>query len=580
MVNSLLIFNLPIITWVYICFIIVLFIGFAIVLFVLRKKDFEISNSYKKHSIKRNVIEVNLLSKEVFIYNISNKSISRKMTLDNFLFLLHESERNNFLLWCEDLLNIEFDEKNSMNVKLFSSLMSLNKKTYHKNLLKAYSINKKEKIIYFESVFLLNLPCNFNKNKNKYSYFFQDYKDISSMYENGKFLRGCAISIKIENKDSNYIIYNKTEIEYYLLDSLYKNLSTNTIYFYIRDNNKFEINLLDSKAITRYSLKKMIKVINDSLLKTFEILNFNYYFNFYVVGGLVSELNHDCSLMNDQLEELFDKSTNESSNIALYKIKNNKDENTNELVNIVRNNLINFTFSHIIKISNSNLNPITNYGYLLNFKFKDSKYKSFNELLENLNSIDDIKNIYASGLRNALSIYINERESYFSKLVIEIKKDNLLNLLTTLEKIEDLEETHLMFMIDLRELLNNKEETLNLINELKKLGIELAGLIKTNDIYVDKELCSKLDAFFIYASLNKDVKGDSKEFMKIHSILDRIVGSKKPLIIYGSNSYVEMELFNKAGINYFSNDFIATPTSSINNLEKKVIKKITSIVRN
>ena len=98
MVNSLLIFNLPIITWVYICFIIVLFIGFAIVLFVLRKKDFEISNSYKKHSIKRNVIEVNLLSKEVFIYNISNKSISRKMTLDNFLFLLHESERNNFLL--------------------------------------------------------------------------------------------------------------------------------------------------------------------------------------------------------------------------------------------------------------------------------------------------------------------------------------------------------------------------------------------------------------------------------------------------------------------------------------------------
>ncbi len=576
-------FNWPIITWVYSIFIAILLISFLIVIFILKRKDTEIKVSYKKHSINHNFLKVDLLNKEVTIFNPNNNKISKELSLDKFLELISEEDRNNFLLWCEELISNDFKENSEFNCNIFNTKMILeNKKIYHKNLLDAYNVIKKDKIIYFDSKFLLNLPSVYNRNKNTFNPILYDFKDISNMYENGKFLRGCSIIIKIEKKDSNYISYNENKIKYILLDSLYEILPSNSVYFYFKDHNNFEIDLFESKAITRYSLKKMINKINKGLLKTFEMRNYISNFNFYIVAGLVSELNHEYDVMYNQLEDIYTRLTNEETNAAIFKSNENQiiENQKDDLINIIRDKSIKYEFTNIVKITNSNLRPISNFGYLVDFKFNDDKYDDFEDLVENSELFKKDKDIYTLGIREILPIYLSQRESYFSKLAIKIKKNNLMNLLNSLTKIENINDTHLMFIVDLRELLNNEEESLQLIEKLTNVGAEIGGLIENNDIYINKNICSKLNCFFVKTNLNKDVKNDSKEFMQIHSLLDRIVGFNKPLIILGSNSFIEIELFNKSGINYFGSEIISQKSNSINPIERKIIKKLSNISKN
>ncbi len=329
----------------------------------------------------------------------------------------------------------------------------------------------------------------------------------------------------------------------------------------------------------------MLNNINNSINKTFEFCGYDDSFDFYIVGGLVSELPHDTNKMYEELNDLFKNSLSSQSNIGIYEINKDDDEGMgykNEVISIYRNKNITSTFMNVIK-----LNPLynqlpSNYGYIAEFNIDSKKFKNFDELVEASEIYGKVKSVYAAAIQNSLEIYLAQRESYFSKFIFNIKKEFISEVIPSINKMEKVDQAHIVFLVDMNELLDEKNDSkkLDLFKNIHTKGFEIAALIKSSDTLVDATICKEVDAFFIESNLKFGVKADSRDFMKIHSLLDRLVGFKKPLIIYDSNSFTEVELFFKAGIYHFSSTILSKASATILPLDKKVVRKLQNITKN
>ena len=566
--------------------LIALLILAGLAIFIVHKFEYKkVKKTFKKEINKSNKIIISFNDELVDIYNPHREHSKRTITYDKFLRLVHEKERSSFENWIREVSKKEYKYDNHDNAKIFTTIFNEKRNVYLKSLYCIYQIDRKNNKLFLNGEYLLNTPCNYNKNKQRYSRPLQDYDDIVRLYDNGFFLRGCSISIKFEKKDNNYIAYNTEEIRFLLLDALFKFLDGSTIYFYFKDSNEFEINLLDKKAITKYSLKKMLNNINESINKTFELYGYDNSFDFYIVGGLVSELPHDTNKMYEELNNLFKNSLSTQSNIGIYEINNEDDEKSgykNEVNSISRNKTITSTFTNVIKLNPQYNQLPSNYGYITKFNVDSKTFSNFEELVEASEIYGKVKQIYATAIQSSLEIYLAQRESYFSKYIFHIKKEYINEVLPSINKMEKVEQAHIVFLVDMNELLDEKNESkkLDLFKNIHTKGYEIAALIKSSDILIDPLIYKEVDAFFIESNLKFGVKADSRDFMKIHSLLDRLVGFKKPLIIYESNGFTEIELFYKAGIYHFSSTILSKASATILPLDKKVVRKLQNITKN
>ena len=329
----------------------------------------------------------------------------------------------------------------------------------------------------------------------------------------------------------------------------------------------------------------MLNNINESINKTFELYGYDNSFDFYIVGGLVSELPHDTNKMYEELNNLFKNSLSTHSNIGIYEINNEDDEKSgykNEVNSIYRNKNITSTFTNVIKLNPQYNQLPSNYGYIAKFNIDSKTFSNFEELVEASEIYGKVKPIYATAIQSSLEIYLAQRESYFSKYIFHIKKEYINEVLPSINKMEKVEQAHIVFLVDMNELLDEKNESkkLDLFKNIHTKGYEIAALIKSSDILIDPLIYKEVDAFFIESNLKFGVKADSRDFMKIHSLLDRLVGFKKPLIIYESNGFTEIELFYKAGIYHFSSTILSKASATILPLDKKVVRKLQNITKN
>ena len=263
--------------------LIALLILAGLAIFIVHKFEYKkVKKTFKKEINKSNKIIISFNDELVDIYNPHREHSKRTITYDKFLRLVHEKERSSFENWIREVSKKEYKYDNHDNAKIFTTIFNEKRNVYLKSLYCIYQIDRKNNKLFLNGEYLLDTPCNYNKNKQRYSRPLQDYDDIIRLYDNGFFLRGCSISIKFEKKDNNYIAYNTEEVRFLLLDALFKFLDGSTIYFYYKDPNEFEINLLDKKAITKYSLKKMLNNINNSINKTFELCGYDDSFDFYI----------------------------------------------------------------------------------------------------------------------------------------------------------------------------------------------------------------------------------------------------------------------------------------------------------
>jgi len=126
------------------------------------------------------------------------------------------------------------------------------------------------------------------------------------------------------------------------------------------------------------------------------------------------------------------------------------------------------------------------------------------------------------------------------------------------------------------------EDDLTYIHTIKNIqtkGYE-CGIIITQNDYTLKDSTYNLFNYFIFdLSSITTIKSNSREFMNLHSNLEKFVKFNKPIVCINVYSWAIMELLIKSGINYVSSKEINGGSTLLLPLEKKAERKLTTMMR-
>ena len=569
-------------------YIILIFVLIAIIIVAISAFKFF---SFRKKQKTANILSshfyyiINLKKHSVRRYNYRNFDKYKEMSFVEFISNFAENERDKAKTFFTSFISKkEIDQYSNDVVSSFVMINSKFKHFVNRILFKVIKIDYDEGIIYVESHRLFNLPCNLNKNKKKFKATTSSLGEIKKTYEDGFFAKGSFFVISFKKKDNIDTFFNEYQIRYIILDGLYKSFKTLSSYFFFKDNDEFEIDLLDKNFIASYDVKNMTKRIIRRISEVFENYGFDNVYYFTITGSLVSELSHDFDLSYRALKECIEKNYEENLLYSIYrKEEANEDAKTwairTDVLKVIKENLIRPSFRSIICLEN---NEIKIYGYQVKFKVLYDKFKSLDDLKKDAKINNNTKEIFSLCLKTAIPSYLTFRENFFTKLYIPINLNEIQYALLSIPYVERSNQAHLVFVLDINEFLDLEDLTpaINIIKDVQRKGHEVAVRCINGGFKIKTELGQVIDSFFVDLNLEENVKADSKSYIASHPFLDRLYQFHKPIIEVNAKSFSEVELLYRSGLTYFSSDAIQGYTEMIDKLDKKIIKKLTNLINN
>ena len=569
-------------------YIILIFVLIAIIIVAISSFKFF---SFRRKQKATNILSshyyyiINLKKQTVRRYNYRNFDGYKDMSFVEFISHFAESERDKAKTFFTSFASKkEIDQYSNDVVSSFVMINSKFKHFVNRILFKIIKVDYESGILYAESHRLFNLPCNLNKNRKKFKAITSTLGEIKKSYEDGFFAKGSFFIISFKKKENIDSFFNEYQIRYIILDELYRYFKSASSYFFFKDNDEFEIDLLDKNFIAGYDVKNMITRIIRRVTKVFENYGFDNVYFFTISGSLVSELNHDFDLSYRALKDRIEKNYEDNVLYSVYrKEEANEDAKTwairTDLLKVIKENLIKPSFRSIICLEN---NELKIHGYQVKFKVLYDKFKSLDDLKKDAKMNNNTKEIFSLCLKTAIPTYLTYRENYFTKLYIPINLSEIQYALLSIPYVKRSNEAHLVFVLDINEFLDLEDLTpaINTIKDVQHKGHEVAIRCTNGGFKIKTELGQVIDSFFVDLNLEENVKADSKSYIASHPFLDRLYQFHKPIIEVNAKSFSEVELLYRSGLTYFSSDVIQGYTEMIDKLDKKITKKLTNLINN
>lgn len=574
----------------------ILIIIFFVLFFFYRKKDvIDKKRRYGKSYGSEFLYIIKKRSGTVYRYNLKDLNHYKTYLYDDFLKLF---TLNNSMLF-NDYLNVLLTESSSLKemnetidykskeaIVLLSVTDKGKQSTNHRVVFKCMDVDNVNDIIYLKGTHLFNLPVIETKSKKKIKRVEYHISEIVKLYEDGFFAKGSMFNIRFKKKEGVLSHYNEYELRYIILDSLYKEFKNNKdIYFYFKNEDEFEIDVLDSSFITIYNLNERLKIFIKSIQDTFEKYGYSYIYNYSLSGSLVSELYHE---YDKSYEELKKKCLDNFDNNLTFSIFKKEDKNKEsgswiaktEVIKVIRSQGVEASFRNVYDFKDHH---VMNFGYMVNFRSLSVNFQSMDALKKAAKSSNSYKEIFSLCLKKAVPSYIANKENYYSKIFLPISYDEITIALRSLPYIKDIVNAHVVFTFSLNEILDLKDEDEEVIKTLKNIqlkGNEVAFLIKKEnyDAIKDNELFNLVDFFIVNLDNEENLKADSKSFLLTHSLLEKLVPFKKVIIVINAKSLTEIELLYRSGVEYFSSDCISGYNTMIQPIDKKIYKKLITMI--
>lgn len=557
---------------------ITLTIGITLFDWKISKKNKEIINH--RYNMSQNII-VDFFNQEVRIVSLKNLRKSFKLSLVEYLNLFEQSEQNVIKNWMQGLLDGSIDPDIDENmVKVADSFVDFdNKKSIIKTLILCTYIDKSKKTLFFESELLLNTPAdtigkNNKRNESKYYY---ELSEIKNKYDKGAFSKGCLFEIRLIKKENILSTYNVDFIKVIILDAIYKVLSKNNAFFYFT-NNKMELCLIDDRSITNFMLPRYVNQIKEKISEILEIRGYLNNFDFYIVSGLISDLdkNYDNSYL--VLEKYFNLDLDYKRKYFIYKPDHEgkldlEQSYRTEINRLIRNQNLEVYFRPLVHIANKR---VINMGYLSFVKPVNTIFKDLDEIKKFAKMYDLDKDLFSLIIRKIIPTFINEKENVTQKLAIKVSVDQIGYATRSIPHFSGISNAYLILCFDSKELidLEDDEDLMRGIKNLKDKGYEIGLYLTSNDYVLKRSTYSIFDYFFFNALLPNNVKVSSQEFLKAHQYLEKLIKFDAIMVGIEGLNMQSIELLVKSGLEYFSAECISPKSPMLLPLDKKISRKL------
>lgn len=547
---------------------------------------------------KRKTAIINLKENSIEIISFDDLSERVKIDYDTFLKNFPFAEKGKIENWIRELFSEGnlYDSPNSVFVSDFYTNNEKKKKSKKKVLTRiclwATSVNKKDQIIYLNIRELRNLPSTYNKSKKSLQHNdVYTYKDVERLYNKGLFIKGSLISINFEKGKNTLVPYDDYFFRYVVLNELYKKdevfklLDLDNSYVFFDKEKPLQIYLITKKGKneTNYRLERTLKKLEEKLGKLFETMGAKNTNNLCIVASKNSFLTRNFDKNIEVLNNLTKLCREDGRTLSIYKNDNGDKENIedsykNEIIKLIKNSSLEVYFLPVYKITNKRV--FIN-GYISRpvpvksafYKIGDArKYADKNNLSKEFSSLIAKKTIPA---------YSSQRENISAKLFYPIVISELGFIQRSLTRMSNVDTINFAFVIDALELVekDGNKELMSQIKNLQEKDFEFYLKIRRGDFILKDSTFDAFDGYLVDAKLNNNVKIESREYLTSLSLIGKLTQFKKPIISINTNSWAEIEILSKAGLNLFASKVIVEESQMIGTINKKNAKKLLNMYK-
>ena len=564
---------------------------FAIIYGVLlRKKNLMTEKKRLENSnIFCNCI-LNLRTQTVKIIKLNNLDDIQTIPFLDFLTNFSVKEQNDLKLWFESLV-VEKDPCENKKVFLATEVIySTNKKNikYEKTTLTVNQIDRAANVIYFIKEPQKYIPCQIKNKKliknKRNNEIFLNYSQIKSLFESNELKKGSCYFIKLISKNDTFCSFNEKYIFYKIMNNFFKYYEESNIYVLFNEENPLDILIFDSKGYTEYQLSNRVSNIYNKIQRMCDVDGFSRFFSIVAISTKCEDLSHEFDKSYGLINKYCSSMIEEKKCVEYLNAKSNdfkalQDTYSNEVSYIINNGLVNIYFDPVIKITPKR---VTIFGYNYTpILSGDSKFVDFEEFKKYANKFDYRKECYSFVIRKTISNFINQKNNASYRLFSLIDLQDVPYANRLFPHISDLKDCNLILTFKNNEFIDNEndEEYIHVIKNAQTKGYDCALYRNIND-YDLKESTYKLFNYFLFNLENyKELKSNSREFVKVHCLLEKFVKFNKPIICVNVYNWAVMELLIKCGITYFSSPNVFSSSTLLSPLDKKTLRKFNSIVK-
>ena len=533
-------------------------------------------------------------SDRVFIVNYQEQTVDcfdlndlRKIETISFLDFLNffpDSEQNSVRTFIISLLNLNFNELNEDSILVTNFSLYSNKKRFlYRGILQTREVDKEKQIVYLEASRLTHTPVEHRNNKKNAKHDIYEVGIIKKMYDDGRFNKGTMHVFRFFLKPNTVSYVNEYILRLFLIDMIYS-ITNNNISYFSFTGGTLEFSVLDLRTFNDYQMSKFVFDMVHTIDRFLEIKGLNSYYDYSVCSSQVSDLPLYFDAAYAALQELQKNAKQINRKLSTYKAGISDSSIIESTYKIEVNRIIKdkdfaIKFSPIVHVTNSRVSIP---AYISIIKFNSSLISTNTEVYRYANEFGLNTELMPLILRKVIPPFISQCSSLGNtKLAFEISINDLNNVVKIISHIAKSNTIKVILMIRSLEMID-LEGNINIENQIKVLkekGYNFGLLVKQGD-YILKDKTYKLfDYYFVDPALESNVKQDSRSYIKIESLFDKLRRLENPIIAINLASFQGVELLSKSGIKDFSSDAISKADFMLLPIDSKIHKKLLTMVK-
>ncbi len=569
--------------WIILYSSIVVAFSIAIAIcFILEKNhDKKFRNSLENKFTNNIIYVVNFEDQTVKYFNFHDLKTVKIIPYTDFLGKLAEKERNRVSNWIIDLIFGKelLTDDNKICVSDVISGKVRNRVFHHRILFVANVVDREKKIVYLNSNILNNLPSEYNSSKRGIAK--KDvYKDSEAnrYYSHGMFLKGNMYVINIYRNQNTMAQFNEYGYCYFIANAIMKKRYLSSFYMVFTENDPLEIIVLDTRQLNEFQIRRILKQFTIDIKENLEVHGYSSFYTFSVVGAKTQDLDNNYLNAYQKMQNIAKLCKDSDKEFMFFKNEANNSVDPEEsykaeVQKLLKFNSINAEFMPIVKIANKR---VLTQGYISYVSPKNSIFDTIDEAKKYAQKYELDKELFSMIARKVIPIFNNEKESQALKIFYPIKLNEIPYIIRSFSHLNGAGGTKYVLIIDNDDLVDNETNValMTSIKNLQQKDYEVYLSIKVGDYNLRNATYSLFDGFIFDAKLSQATRIESREFMNSRNLLEKLFQFKVPIVSINTNSWSEIELLVKSGVNSFISKEIADKSSMVVPLDKRPIKKL------
>lgn len=531
---------------------------------------------------------INYKERTVQWFDLKDTSKINSFSFDEFLGIFEFKEHSVIDNWLYDCLNAK-DLQDKQKVLLTTEIKKIDKRNFihSKVVLEITQLDKEKSLIYLTKNKLRHLPLSikkrgsFGKVKIDHKYIITQDEFVIN-YNKDIYRKGTMYYIMFIKKKDKFSSYNEKRMYYEMLDIFFKTIPDADIYSFLNESNSLDIFILDNRFFSNIDIKSFLEKLSNEINAYQESAGYKNVFDNVIVSAKAVDLKRNFDEMYKSLNK-YALSLYEEKKLTGYYYPQSKEVKTleqtynGEVNKVLRNESIDIYYKPIIRIHRNKVNIV---GYQSFSELKESTFADYNEFIKYANQFDLKKEAFGLSFKKAVSSFVSQNDNVLLKLFFLIELGDIPYANRLFPHVSNLKDANLVLVFKNNEFIDfeDDEEYIHTIKTLQSKGYECALLINLND-YTLKDNTYKLFDYFLFDFNSfSGLKQTSRDFVKVHSLLEKFVKFNTPMMCLNANSWSIIDMLFKSGITYFSSDVICPKNTLLLPIEKKVNKKLINMI--